>query len=115
MTTVSSDRFGRGLSRRQPPYWSVEKITTTHSLKVPGFKASPENTEYLLTFMTNPDTEMITLVPGLGILSFWYQHHGTVAEASVKLLEFRPAVATAERRTSRRVQRKPLASKQVAH
>lgn len=89
--------------------WSVEKITTTHSLKVPGIKTAPEETEYLLTLMTNPDTEMVTLVPGVGILSWWYQHHGTVAEASVKLVEYRApgARVPAERGSAR----KPLASK----
>ncbi len=89
--------------------WSVEKITTTHSLKVPGFRGAPEATEYLLTFMTNPDTEMLTLVPGLGIVSWWYQHHGTVAEASLKLVEYRPAGAHAARKAT--TARKPLASK----
>lgn len=89
--------------------WSVEKITTTHSLKIPGLKTAPEETEYLLTFMTNPDTEMVTLVPGVGIISWWYQHHGTVAEASLKLVEFRPPGARASRKSP--TTRKPLASK----
>ncbi len=89
--------------------WSVEKITTTHSLKIQGVKAAPEETEYLLTFMTNPDTEIVTLVPGVGIISWWYQHHGTVAEASLKLMEFRPAGVRSTRKPQTR--RKPLASK----
>ena len=89
--------------------WSVEKVTTTHSLKIPGVKPAPEETEYLLTFMTNPDTEMVTLVPGVGIISWWYQHHGTVAEASLKLLEYRPPGAHAARKSP--TARKPLASK----
>ncbi len=89
--------------------WSVEKITTTHSLRIQGMKAAPEETEYLLTFMTNPDTEMVTLVPGVGIISWWYQHHGTAAEASLKLLEYRPSGAKVVRRSPTR--RKPLASK----
>jgi hypothetical protein len=90
--------------------WSVEKITTTHSLKVPGLKASPENTEYLLSFMSNPDTEMVTLVPGVGILSWWYQHHGTVAEASLKLLEFHAPGTTSARKPATRVRSRSLAS-----
>lgn len=89
--------------------WSVEKITTTHSLKIPGLKAAPESTEYLLTFMTNPDTEMVTLVPGVGIISWWYEHHGTVAEASLKLVEYRAAGTRAA--PKRAPARKPLASK----
>ena len=91
--------------------WSVEKITTTHSLKVPGLKASAEATEYLLTFMTNPDTEMVTLVPGVGILSWWYQHHGTVAEASLKLVEFHAPGRAVARKPPAPSRRKPLASR----
>jgi hypothetical protein len=91
--------------------WSVERITTTHSLKVAGFKAAAESTEYLLSFMSNPDTEMVTLVPGVGILSWFYQHHGTVAEASLKLLEFHAPGATTTHKARVRTQHKPLASK----
>jgi hypothetical protein len=95
--------------------WSVEKITTTHSLKLVGLPATPESTEYVLFFMTNPDSEMVTLVPGIGIFSWQYQHHGTVAEASLKLVEFRPAGARPARKPRPSVSRKPLASKQAAH
>ncbi len=112
-----SDSYCSPEAEEQAPMgcWSVEKITTTHSLKVTGVKASPEATEFLLTFMTNPDTEMVTLVPGVGILSWWYQHHGTVAETSLKLLEYRAGGAPAARKPGARIQHKPLASKQAAH
>ena len=89
--------------------WSVEKITTTHALKVPGMRTSPEATQYLLTFMTNPDTEIVTLVPGVGIISWQYQHHGTVAEASLKLVEFRPPGVRSARKPATK---RPVASKQ---
>jgi hypothetical protein len=89
--------------------WSVEKITTTHSLRVLGLKTTPEATEYLLTFMTNPDTEMVTLVPGIGIVSWYYEHHGTAAEASLKLVEYRPPGARIAPKA--KSARKPLASK----
>lgn len=94
--------------------WSVEKITTTHSLKVPGLKATPESTEYLLSFMTNPDTELVTLVPGVGMLSWQYQHHGTVAEASLKLVEFRAAGMKPATKNPPRAAHKPVASKPPA-
>lgn len=86
--------------------WSVQKITTTHSFRVPGVHTGPEQQEYLLSFLTNPDTTMVTLVPGAGIVSYYYEHHGTVAEASVKLVEFRapgakPARVAPHRRASK--------------
>jgi len=100
-----SDNFCAPEAEERAPMgcWSVEKITTTHSLRVPGLPPTPEATEYVLFFMTNPDTEMVTLVPGVGIFSWQYQHHGTVAEASLKLVEYRAPGA--------RVLRRPLASK----
>jgi hypothetical protein len=36
---------------------------------------------------TNPDEEHIGFAPGVGIVSYDYRHHGTVAEAHVKLIE----------------------------
>ena len=81
--------------------WSVEKVTNTHSLRVAGF--SPKSTtEYFLAFLTNPDTTTLTLVPGAGIVSYYYQHHGTIAEASVKLVRFRPGSPVSSRVSSRK-------------
>jgi hypothetical protein len=67
--------------------WSVEKVTTTHSLQIAGFRPKVA-TEYFLAFMTNPDTTTLTLVPGAGIVTWDYEHHGTVSQASVKLISF---------------------------
>jgi len=46
---------------------------------------------FLLQFVTNPDDEQMELSPGIGILSYQYHHHGTVAETSLALVEFHPA------------------------
>jgi len=43
---------------------------------------------YVLTYLTLPDEEALTLVPGVGITSFAYVHHGTIAEANVHLVEY---------------------------
>ena len=91
-----------GQEKTSPFYcWSVEKVTTTHSLRITGFRPKAA-TEYFLTFMTNPDTTMLTLVPGAGIVTYDYEHHGTVAEASVKLLSIRAGPNTSTRVASRR-------------
>lgn len=81
--------------------WSVEKVTTTHSLRISGFRPK-QATEYFLTFMTNPDTTMLTLVPGAGIVTYDYEHHGTIAEASVKLLRISSGPKTMSRVAPRR-------------
>jgi hypothetical protein len=43
---------------------------------------------YGLSYRTLPDEEHLTLVPGIGITSFTYLHHGTVAEAHVHLIGY---------------------------
>jgi hypothetical protein len=99
---VSDDFCAPDQEKTAPFYcWSVEKVTTTHSLKVPGF-GRRSATEYFLAFLTNPDTTTLTLVPGAGIVTYYYEHHGTVAEASVKLVEFHPPGVSARRVAPRR-------------
>jgi len=46
--------------------------------------------QYQIVFRTAPDNTTIDFVPGVGITHFIYQHHGTVAEADVKLIEYYP-------------------------
>lgn len=43
---------------------------------------------YVLSYSTLPDEERMTLVPGVGITSYAYLHHGTVAEADVRLVGY---------------------------
>ena len=105
-----SDNFCSPQNEDNAPFncWSVEKVTATSLLKIPGLRTGASETEYFLSFMTNPDSEMLTLVPGAGIISWNYEHHGTVAEASLKLIEFRAPGSSAQR-----VHRRPAASKRV--
>jgi hypothetical protein len=46
---------------------------------------------FLLRYATNPDDTEMELFPGIGILSYQYHHHGTVADSSLTLVEFHPA------------------------
>jgi hypothetical protein len=43
---------------------------------------------YSITCHTNPDNDQLDFVPGLGITSYYYLHHGTTMEVSVHLIEF---------------------------
>jgi hypothetical protein len=55
----------------------------------------PKSAEvFLLQFVTNPDDVQMELSPGIGILSYQYHHHGTVADTSLTLIEFHPAPRT---------------------
>jgi hypothetical protein len=49
---------------------------------------------FLLQYITNPDGTEMEVSPGIGILSYQYHHHGTVAETSLTLVEFHPAPKT---------------------
>ena len=72
---ISDDYCAHVQEKTAPFYcWSVEKVTTTHSLRIPGFSPKAA-TEYFLSFMTNPDTTTVTLVPGAGIVTYDYEHH----------------------------------------
>jgi hypothetical protein len=46
---------------------------------------------FLLRYATNPDDTEMELLPGVGILTYQYHHHGTVADTSLTLVEFHPA------------------------
>jgi hypothetical protein len=47
---------------------------------------------FLLRYATNPDDTEMELSPGIGVISYEYHHHGTVADTSLSLVEFHPGV-----------------------
>ncbi|HTD38063.1 MAG TPA: hypothetical protein VK669_11150 [Candidatus Limnocylindrales bacterium] len=71
--------------------WWIESAEPV-ALDVPGL-ASATRTSYRLSYLTLPDEQHLTFVPGVGITSFVYVHHGTVAEAHVHLVAYRPGRA----------------------
>jgi hypothetical protein len=66
--------------------WSVDSAAPA-TLNVAGVTGTKRRA-YVLSFHSLPDEETITLVPGIGITSFAYLHHGTTAEADVHLIAF---------------------------
>lgn len=52
--------------------------------------------QYLLAYFTNPDHELDFIVPGVGITRWVYDHHGTVADVDVRLIEFHLGNPTGE-------------------
>jgi len=67
--------------------WFVEKEALVHLTNVKGVPSAGYR-EYKLAFRTNPDHQFVGLVPGIGVSSYDYSHHGSVAEAHVRLVEF---------------------------
>jgi hypothetical protein len=54
-------------------------------------------TAYEVEFATNPDDTEFEFVDGVGITSYQYHHHGTIAETELRLIEFHPASESASR------------------
>ena len=54
----------------------------------PGAEKFPDSVEYNLTYRTNPDHQFLDFATGVGIVSYTYGHHGTLAETTLQLIEF---------------------------
>ncbi len=61
--------------------------------KLPSVSGAPadEQPVYRMEYHTLPDDQKIEIVPGVGLLSYHYHHHGTVADTELELVEFHPA------------------------
>ena len=69
--------------------WAVDTSAPAALGSIKGLSAKSA-TAYPLAYRTNPDDTEIELVPGVGIISYEYHHHGTVADTDMKLVEFHP-------------------------
>jgi len=92
MPAHEGDLFGRDAEtapRTDGMYaWSVERIETASLAGIKGVAADVPRTEYVVAYRTLPDHQVATYVPGIGMTSYVYSHHGTVSEVNVKLVEF---------------------------
>jgi hypothetical protein len=75
--------------------WVVEESNTKKSITVKGAPTG-DKTAFQLKYRTLPDDTTMELVPGLGLLSYEYHHHGTVADTELQLVEFHPAPESPE-------------------
>ncbi len=73
--------------------WFVAEQHTRTLGEIRGLPARSAEVS-LLRYVTNPDDTSYELAPGVGILSYEYHHHGTVADTSLKLVEYHPGVKT---------------------
>jgi hypothetical protein len=68
--------------------WVVTGVQPAQLDNIPGVTGSIARSQYTLIFQSRPDQQTVEFVPGVGITRFAYSHHGTVAEADVKLIEY---------------------------
>ena len=77
--------------------WYVAKEGKRKLENVNGV-APEERAVYELRYVSNPDDTNMELSPGIGLVSYKYHHHGTVAETDLQLVEFHPGAENAKER-----------------
>jgi hypothetical protein len=87
-------KFGDAESLRRDDGNYCWVVATQERKKLDGVKGlSPRSAEVsVLRYSTNPDDTEMELSPGIGLLSYQYHHHGTVADTSLTLVEFHLAL-----------------------
>jgi hypothetical protein len=68
--------------------WHVE-ARKRRSIEIKGVPRTKADVVFTVAFRTNPSHELVEIVPGIGILRFEFEHHGTVASSDVRLIEFK--------------------------
>ena len=68
-------------------------VARTGKRKLDSVKGAGDEEQqvFQMEYHTLPDDTTIELVPGIGVLSYEYHHHGTVADTALHLVEFHPA------------------------
>lgn len=74
--------------------WVVARSVRRKLDAVKGPSAE-EQQVFQMQYRTLPDDTTIELVPGIGVVSYEYHHHGTTADTELHLVEFHPAPESA--------------------
>jgi hypothetical protein len=88
---VKGERFCQSsqMTRTDGFYCSVVEEQRRERLSgVLGVSSGVERTVYQITLRTAPDYTAMDFVPGIGITSYDYIHHGTIEEEHLTLVEF---------------------------
>jgi hypothetical protein len=75
--------------------WVVSQETSKPEISVKGAPAGKLQV-FALQYRSLPDDTTMELVQGLGLLSYHYHHHGTVADTELHLVEFHHAPNASE-------------------
>lgn len=69
-----------------------------HTVPLAGVKGIREgkHVAYRVEYLTNPDDMEFDFVPGIGMVSYEYHHHGTTADTELHLIEFHDGSAHPE-------------------
>jgi hypothetical protein len=76
------------MTREDDEYcWVVSSVDRISLLKVKGLEPKQYQV-YEVSFRTNPDDTELQFLPGVGLVSYQYHHHGSIADTDVKLVAF---------------------------
>jgi hypothetical protein len=67
--------------------WIVEQTAAKKLSSIKGLSVNDGNV-FQLQYRTLPDDTTMELIPGVGVLSYQYHHHGTVADTELQLVEY---------------------------
>jgi len=83
-------KFGDAESLRRDDAHYCWVVATQGTKKLGDIKGLPARSAEVsvLQYITNPDDTEMEISPGIGILSYQYHHHGTIAETRLTLTEF---------------------------
>src|SRR5216684_1367202 len=77
-----------GMARPDDWYcWVVESSRLSILQGITGV-SSRKRPEFVIAYRTNPDHIRFTFVPEIGLTTYEYRHHGTVADTELRLVEF---------------------------
>jgi len=67
-----------------------------HAIALVNVKGIPPGKQvaYRVEFRTNPDDMEFDFVPGIGMVTYEYHHHGTIADTELHLIEFHAGNST---------------------
>jgi len=81
--------YGRNPKDRDDTFfaWYVESAIPADSAMV-RMGAQRRDSAFTISYRSLPDHQILVFVRGLGIVEYTYGHHGTVANARARLVEF---------------------------
>ncbi len=84
------DSFGSGENERTDGLyrWTVQSAEEVRLTDIKGIADGTRGTQYKIVYRTLPDHQVVDFVPAIGMTSYLYKHHGTVAEVDVHLVEY---------------------------
>ncbi len=72
--------------------WVIATQSQKNLEAVKGIRAQSRRV-FLLQYDTNPEDTQMELSPGIGIVSYQYHHHGSIADTRMSLVEFHLAAS----------------------